>query len=239
MPNAPVLDLTFHSRAPGADYEVFQRYLKWREEVYGPLLIRVPEVKQLDNNEIVKTSLEYPHYGSILHWDNLHARENFFKTTESKAIVDELAIWVKRGVREPIWSVSYELMKSFRSESSSPVSKPDTRIENAPVMSLEAFRLSPEEEEKYFNWFNEFGCSSFVPLFVRLPGLKGYDWYKDTNLRRTPDAVREHEYSKYLSIIYFENIQAFDNFVESPELAAFLKMMGSVFPHGLNYKWYV
>jgi len=238
MENAPVINLTFHNRAPGADPEVFQRYLKWREEVYGPMLIKIPEVKELDNNEIIRDSLEYPHYGSILHWENLQAREMHLKTTEAKAVNDELNAWVKRGIRETIWSKTYMLIKSFRSGKAYSASQRDTRIDNAPIVSLEAFRLSDEEQEKYFNWFNEFGCSSFVPLFMKLPGLKGYDWYQATGLPPSLD-LREHEYPKYLSMIYFENIQAFENFVESSELAAFLKMMGSVFPYGLNYKWYV
>jgi heme-degrading monooxygenase HmoA len=70
-----------------------------------------------------------------------------------------------------------------------------------------------------------------------MPGLKGYDWYKYETSRKESD-VREREYPKYLSIIYFENTQAFDGFVKSPEAEAFFKMMRSVFPRGLKYEWY-
>jgi hypothetical protein len=237
MENAPVISLNFHSPAPGADPEVFQRYLKWREQVYSSLLIKIPQVKELVNNEIIRDSLEYPHFGTILHFENLQSLESYNNSEESKAVVGELSAWAKRGIRESIWSVTYELIKSIRSGAAYTPSRPDTRIENAQVVSLEAFRLSAEEEEKYFNWFNDFGFDSFVPLFTRFPGLKGYDWYRFLRLGLVD--AKEDEYPKYLSLIYFENIPAFDNFVKSPELAAFLKMLGSVFPRGLNYKWYV
>jgi hypothetical protein len=49
--------------------------------------------------------------------------------------------------------------------------KPGTKIENAPVMLLQGFRLSTEEQEKYSRWLSENGYV-FIPLFLRLPGLK-------------------------------------------------------------------
>jgi hypothetical protein len=64
----------------------------------------------------------------------------------------------------------------------------------------------------------------------------GYDWYEDTGLRRRQD-IREKEYPKYLSLIHFANIEAYEIFAKSPELATMQKSMRSVFPGGLNYKW--
>jgi len=236
--NTPVINVAFNSAAPGADIEVFERYQKWSTEVYLPMQMKVIGLKGIDFYHVIRENLEYPVVGVIYHWENLQAWETFPNSPKGAAISQEAAVWVKRGVRDPIWSVVYELIKSYRSLPLSSTDKPDTRIENAPVMSLEAFRLSPEDKEKYVNWFTEYGYSSFIPLFVRLPGFKGYDWYKYTGLTRSQD-VREHEYPKYLSIIYFENTQAFDNFVKSPELAAFFKVMRSVFPRSLRYGWYV
>lgn len=150
MENAPLINLTFHNRAPGTDPDVFQRYLKWREEVYGPILNKIPEVKELDNTEIVRPTLEYPRYGSILHWDNLHARDGHYKSTESQAINDELRAWVKRGVRQTVWSVTYELIRSLRCGVPFSANLRDTTIDKAPIMSLEAFRLSPGRGRKVF-----------------------------------------------------------------------------------------
>jgi heme-degrading monooxygenase HmoA len=73
---------------------------------------------------------------------------------------------------------------------------------------------------------------------MKLPGLMGYDWYEDTKLRRTKE-IRELNYPEYLSIIYFENLKAFEDFEKSPELVALQKSMRSVFPRGLNLQWHV
>ena len=234
--NAPVISMTFVNRAPGADIEVFERYRKWVNEVYLPLQMNIPGLRGIDSYQAARESLEYPVTGVVYHWENLQAYGTP-NTPERTAIQQEAAAWVKRGVRDPIWSVVYELIKSYRNVSPSS-GRPDTRIEGAPVMSLEAFRLSAEDEEKYVSWFTDYGCSSFIPLFLRLPGFKGYDWYKYMGLGRGPD-MREHEYPGYISMIYFENTSAFDNFVKSPELASFLKVMRSVFPRALKYEWYV
>jgi len=234
--NLPVISMMFGNRAPGADIEVFERFRRWTLEVYNPLQLKATGLKGIDNYQVVRESLEYPSYGLIFHFENWQAWENFAKAPEFAAIQREAVVWVKRGVRDPVWSSAYELVKSYRSEPLTP-GKPDTRIENAPVISLEAFLLSTEDEEKYVAWFTEYG-NSFIPLFLRLPGFKGCDWYKYAGSRSIRD-VREQDYPKYLSIFYFENTQSFDNFVKSPELAAFLKIMRSVFPHGLRYDWYV
>jgi hypothetical protein len=114
----------------------------------------------------------------------------------------------------------------------------DTRIENAPIMHLEGYRLLVEEQEKYLKWFTDFGCPIFMPLFMKIPGLAGYDWYKDTGLRGSREAER-WEYPEYLSIIYFENLKANDDFVKSPEMAGFHKAIRSVIPYRLGYVWYV
>jgi heme-degrading monooxygenase HmoA len=237
--NAPLISLNFNNRMPGADAEVFERYTRWTTEVYMPLQMKFPTLKGIDYYRAVKESLDYPIIGYIYHWPSLKAWETFTDSPEGTAVRQETVVWIKRGVRDPIWSVVYELVRSFRSGSTSAIGQPDTLIENAPVMSLEAFRLSPEDEEKYVSWFTEYGCSSFVPLFLRLPGFKGYDWYKYTGPGRQSQNAREQEYPSYVSLIYFENTRAFDNFVKSPELASFLKVMRSVFAHGLGYEWYV
>jgi len=75
-------------------------------------------------------------------------------------------------------------------------------------MHLEAYRLSPENQDKYNNWFYEYGFNIFLPLFMKRPGLKGYDYFKFSRSAYRTD-IRETEYPAFVSMIYFENIQAF------------------------------
>jgi hypothetical protein len=143
--SSPIISINFNNRTPGADIEVFERYLKWSTEVYLPLQMNIPGLRGIDYYQAGRESLEYPAVGYIYHWENLQAWENSPNSPEGAAIRQEVDVWVKRGIRDPIWSAVYELIKSFRSGPLSSAGRPDTRIENAAVMSLEAFRLSPED----------------------------------------------------------------------------------------------
>jgi len=238
MENRPIINITANSPAPGADADVYERYEKWAIEVYGPLTLKIPEALGLDYYKIVKENPEYPLVMRLIHFKNIRDWSAYTPSSIGTEILKELRSWEERGILEMIWYPAYALLKSFRNKPSSSGSQVTTLIDNASILYLEAYRTSPEEQEKYYKWFSEFGCNLFMPLILKLPGLMGYDWYEDTGLRRRQD-IRDTEYPKYLSIIYFENFEAYENYEKSPELVALQKSMRSVFPHGLNLKWQV
>jgi heme-degrading monooxygenase HmoA len=238
MENAPVISINAFSPAPGADSEVYERYEKWALEVYGPLTLKIPEALGIDYYKIVKENTEYPFNVVLAHYRNIKDCSAYASSGEGTAIQQELRSWEERGILEMVWYPVYSLLKGFRSKPRPSSGYETTMIENAPILYFEAFRLSQEEQEKYYKWFNDYGCNIFMPLIMKLPGLLGYDWYEDTGLRRRQD-IRELEYPKYLSIIYFENIESYEAYEKSPELAALQKSMRNVFPRGLNLKWHV
>lgn len=238
MENRPIITIMADSPTPGADSEVYERYWKWTREASAPIVIGIPEVAGLETYKIVKENREYPFTVSITHYQNIRGWSAFTPNSAGTAILKDLRSWEERGILEFIWYPAYALVKSFRSNLSSPNRQDTTMIDNAQIMYLEAYRTSPEEQEKYYKWFNDYGCNIFMPLFLKLPGLAGYDWCEDTGLRRRND-IRESEYPKYLSIIYFENLKAYEDYEKSPELVALQKSMRSVFPRGLNLKWHV
>jgi hypothetical protein len=238
MENTPVITLNGFSPYPGADPEIWERYTKWNEEVYAPLLIKYPTRKGIDTYQIVRENPLYPFRLGIHHHENLTSQQNARKTAEQIAITQDSASWEKRNVIDQLWSAVYQLVRSFRSEQGLPGDKPDTRIQNAPVMHLEAYRLSLEDQDKYNKWFAEYGMNIFIPLFMKQPGIKGYDYYTYSGIQVRNDA-RETEYLAYLSVIYFENMQSFDKYENSPELTTFHKTLRNVFPRGVNYRWYV
>jgi len=239
LENAPVITLRFISIVPGANIEAWERFNKWFAEVYGPMLfMKTRGATGNDFYRLIGDTPEYPQMGSFSHRENLSLWKAATETTEIVSVQNEFIAWEKRGVIESIWSAVYELIKSYRSDPALSGQKEDTRIENAPIMHLEAYRLSPENQGKYFNWFAEFGCKIFIPLFLRSPGLKGYDWFKFTGLARSKE-VRDLEYPAYLSVVYFENIKSFEDFTKSPEQVAFQKALRTGFPRGLKYEWYV
>jgi len=239
MENAPVINLTGMALAPGADTDTWNRYQKWAQEVYHPLLLtKVVGCTGTDRYRIVKENSAYPLQFTIMHYDNLKLWEDSLKSPERIAVAGELIAWMKRRIVEVTWSHPYELLKSFRNEPTSITGEENTRIDGAPFMHLEAYYLQPESQEKYREWLTNFGFNAFIPLFLRLPGFKGYDCYKNAGLKGMYDE-REWDFPPFLSILYFANIEAFENYTKSPELIAFQKSLRSVFPPGLNFIWYV
>lgn len=105
-------------------------------------------------------------------------------------------------------------------------------------MHIEAYRFSAGDAAKYEKWFAEYAFNIFIPLFMKLPGIKGYDHYKDTGIR-IAQAFREKDYPAYMSIAYLDNLEAFRNYEKSPELANFRKNLKNVFPDGKGYQWWV
>lgn len=238
MENAPVMTLAGTSSAAGVYSEIWERFKKWNEEVYMPLHMTIPGRTGIDLYQMVKQSPEYPSELIVWHTKDIKAAEESFTNPERIAVAGEFTSWVKRRVIETIWNARYALIKSFRSELSNAQGKEDTRIENAPILHIEGYRFRPDDQDKYSTWLNEYGFSSFIPLFMRLPGIKGYDCYKKVSYKSLVEA-REWEYPDFVSALYFQDMTAFENYEKSPELVAYQKALRNVFPNGLNLRWYV
>jgi hypothetical protein len=101
--------------------------------------------------------------------------------------------------------------------------------------------MSHEDQDKYKKWLDEYGFNVLIPLTMKLPGLQAINCYKDTVLQNQASTMgtREQEYPQFITVLYFENQKAFENYTKSAELLAFQKAIGNIFPHGLNFKWYV
>jgi hypothetical protein len=221
MENAPVINMTFVSLAPGVEKEIVQRYHNWTNEATIPLIYKNTSIMGINRYNIIRKNPEYSSWGTIQNWENIGDYEKYLKSQEKKAVNDDLDSWVRRGVRQGVWSVVYELIKSFRADTATN-SKRDTRIENASLMHLEAYRMTPEDQERFNKWFEE-NSRVFIPLFMKTCGLKGYDYLKYSDFSKSTQAsqARETEYPSYLSILYFEDLKAFESFQESPEQDSF------------------
>ncbi|MFH0846653.1 MAG: hypothetical protein V1894_01150 [Chloroflexota bacterium] len=238
MENRPAMSFSGISPTPGVDSETYSRFLNWMTEVYAPLHMTIPGRTGMDSYKIVTESPEYPSLLSLLHYKNIQAREASLTNPERIAVANELNAWIKRRVMVYVWVNPYELVKSFRNKQFKEQSKGDTMIENAPILHIEGYRFRPGDQEKYANWLNDYASSSFVPLIMRLPGIKGYDFYENIGGKTLVEA-REWEYPDSLSALYFEDMVAFENYTKSPELLALKKGLLNTFPNGLNLRWYV
>jgi hypothetical protein len=147
------------------------------------------------------------------------------------------------GRYERVWNTPYMLVKRLKNEALTYNKNKDYTPENAPVILLYGAGLSPDEWEKYHIWFNEWGYPVYLPVLLKVPGVIEYSRWWLSNIRSRmppkPNIPEDPKYPQDLSIIYFENLKAYQNFEKSREFAAFNKNLASEFPNDLTYRWNV
>jgi hypothetical protein len=238
MENRPAISFTGISPNPGARAEDLERQQKWDNVAYPSVIMSIPAVAGLDHYYNIRQNLQYPDRLSFSHYKTLKDWQDSATSQQRVALGVEFKSWIERGTLDYIWSATYTLLKSFRSRPVFSDTNEDTRIENAPVMQLEAYRFTPEERDKYVKWFGDNGRSILEPLFLKVLGFAGYDWYEYTGLRMR-DYASELEYPELLSALYFENSKSREDFLRSPELVDFHKALRRVIPRRLGYQWHV
>jgi hypothetical protein len=155
------------------------------------------------------------------------------------AIQAELKAWTERGIVEFIWRARYVLLKSLKKTPTTPPLQVTAQQQNT-IIHLEAYCLTGEKEVLYGKWLQEYGFGVFFPLFLRMPGITGFDCFQHLDVKANPAGrARVTKYPLYLSLVTFENLEAFDNYTRSAELAASQKALRNIFPLGLDYRWYV
>jgi hypothetical protein len=239
MGNARIITLTGTSRIPGADPEIYARLANWSQEVYIPEFMKIQGRMGWDLYNILRESPEYPARMSLGYVENLEILEKGREDPNYAFLTQDIDAWRKRNVSGYLWSAAYELVRGFRNHPVLSIQDEDARPENFSLMHMEAYRISAAEADLYRKWFDDYAVNIFIPLFLKLPGVRGYDFFRDTGVRINQYA-RETKYPVYLSVVYFEDIKSFEQFEKSHELERFRKNLMQVFPPlGPNIKWYV
>ena len=239
MEDAPVISLNGFSPYPGVEPELWERFQKWSYEVYAPIMMKYPGRTGIFHYSIARESPLFPALVSMHHYDSYSSQKQTYSNQDQIAIQNDNRAWGNRNVMDGVYSLVYQLIRGFRSNSDAQNAKPDTRIENAPIMHLEGYRMSLETQEQYNKWFVNYGMNIFIPLFLKQTGVRGYDYYKFLGRRQGGSNPRELDYPAYLSILYFENLEDFARYEKSPELITFHRTLRNTFPGGFDYFWYV
>ncbi len=103
-------------------------------------------------------------------------------------------------------------------------------MEEKPVIHIAARSFKPEEEEKHNNYFEKWFYEAYVPRLGEVTGLKGADRYRI--VKESP------RYPKYIQILQFDNLKAYEEYERSPDLAAMRTSFDANFP-GSDYRWFV
>jgi len=171
----------------------------------------------------------------MLHYANQSAYDFRVKNQDGSDIQGDMRnSW---GI-EWIWGGVYRLVKGVRHDVALPgKAQIATQIVNAPLMHIEILNLGTAEYKRYASWFNSVGSDIFIPLFMETTELMGWDLLEWTGNVREYFKVKE--YPTYLSLLYFQSIDDFNDFEKSPALAAFKRAVKQILPEGISYKWYV
>jgi hypothetical protein len=237
MENAPVIHIAANKVLP----EYRERYMGWVFEAYWPLLMKSTWLKAIDTFSIVKENPEYNITMTIFYFDSLNSSDNYRKSAEYAAWVKDLATTWQPARAEIFWRARYEQIASFKNTLDISLNIKGEKTPNPPVILLEGYRLSPETEEKYNTWFAKWGHEVYIPLLMKLSGLKQYVQYRLASYNITDGLAprRPVEYPPYLNIFTFENLKACEEYEKSLELAALKGATQALLPRGLDYKWYV
>jgi hypothetical protein len=238
MENTPVISFTGF-RLPD-DTEAVKRVRDWVNAAHRPLRRQSPWWLDVHRYDIVKKNPAYPDRISVWHFNSLDDYEkNLIDPAWKAATDDERGLRTKYGY-QTLWYPVYELQTSFRHGAVFyPAGKENLLAGSAQILFFSAFNLSPFLQDKFAEWFSRWGYAVFLPLFLKLPGLTGYDFYKFIKFEASYDDTGnlEKDYPAFLSLLYFEDLNALENYRKSPELATFQKVLQADFSGALNTRW--
>jgi len=241
--------LSFDSR------ESEEKYDKWHAGAYAPMLLSARE-QGLEHYLLLEETPAYPKIIFLGYYDNLENFLIYSNSPERNAYFkDTQTTWGDKMERR--WGVLYQVVRRFKNEAAIPdagdIDKSHSNVqmkeytpEKAPVVLLKGLSLSVDEWDKYDTWIREWAYDVYIPMLLKVPGVNEYTrcWLSNVDVGYSgstpkPGATESVNYPQDLSIIHFENVKAYQNFLKSKELAVFEKNLATEFPSGLTYKWSV
>jgi hypothetical protein len=230
--------------------EDHNNWSKWSIGSLIPLLMSTDSIIGIDSYRFIDG--QHPH--NILafnHYLNLSGYLIDTHSPERDAYRKDIqTTW--GGKFEWSWLTLYQLVKRLKSPDGTQIKDGElvnttTRFkdyanEDGPMMLLRGLRLSSDEWQRYDNWIYEWGYNIYVPLLLKVPGTIEYSRWWLSNITPPgippkPGVSENPEHPQDLSLIYFENLKAYENFLKSKELAVFDQNLKNAFPEGLTYTW--
>lgn len=229
-----------------------EKYLKWTQGAYSHMLLENTPLMGIDQCFVLERKPNYPKIVHLNFQEDLEGFLSYAHSPERDAYYKDIhASWGK--TMERVWQVIYQVVKRFETSSDTLPEINDNADgktyhekvysdDDAPIILLKGLGLSGGDWEKYDAWINEWGYEVYIPVLMKIPGVIEYNrcWLSNIGWFGSPPksgASGDPNYPQDLSIIYFENLKAYNVFQNSKGLAAFEKNLAAEFPGGLNYKW--
>jgi hypothetical protein len=231
--------------------EAFQDYDKWAKASFTPMLMSTGARLGGEMGSPLEEKLAYRQRLNINYFKDFENYFAFAGTTEFDAYWKDIyTTW--NGKFDISWQSVYFVVRRFKGIQLTPIDKgkivdkttylKEFVEDDVPVVLFKGLGLSSDEWEKYDAWVKDWGYDVYIPLLLKVPGVTEFCRCWLSNVRREgsvlkPSTTTNPDYPHDLSIIYFENLKAYQSFLKSKELAAYEKNLVATFPGGLNYRW--
>jgi hypothetical protein len=229
MENAPFLGfagLKFHQP------EDHVRFGKWMEGAYMPLIARTGWVAALDRFRIIQDNPLYPDYVTFYSVDTLQSIKNLWDEKDTIAVERDIE---KTFAGKCDW-FSHALYRRLRSFIKEPAARMKPGVVS--VVSVEAYSLPFLGKTRYEAWFEEYGYDIFLPLIMKLPGIIAYNHYLLLDIGFLNFEIGPiPEQPPYLSVICFNDLEAYENYAKSKELGAFRVAIKAAVTGNIELKW--
>jgi len=225
-------------------------YFKWAKASFAPMLMSTGYFLGVERGVPIEDKLISRRRLSIGYYKDLESYLAHMATPEQDAYYKDInTTWGGKFERS---SSTYLVVRRLKGVQSIPINKgdivdKDTYLKefaegSEPIVLLRGLGLNSDDWEKYDAWVKEWGYKIYIPLLLKIPGVIEYCRCWLSNVWREGPVVKpgitiNTEYPQDLSIIYFENLKAYQNFQKSKELEVYDKNLAAAFPGGLNYKW--
>jgi hypothetical protein len=215
MGNAPITFFRGHNVPP----DLREQFKNWRFEAYIPILLKIPGLERVEYYQIIKENPLYPYFLGIFHYSELPDRLKRSDSPDWHAVMEDQAKTFSRV--EPFWSKHYLFLRNFDNVSNPAFPEPKT--DDAPIIKIEAFKLSPDQTERYNEWFVKWAYRVYIPVLLMLPGFKEYIHYQKSEydaavLHKITGLPIVTEYPRYVSVLHFANQESCENYENSPAL---------------------
>jgi len=236
MGNVPVIFIVGTNRAPTPEGR--ERIANWSKEAHRPLFMQDTWWSGMHDSLILEKNNQYPEHLSLWFYENLDARDKSLNDPGRLALVkDQVSLFEKYGA-EFVWRAIYECVFGFRSGAIfSPMGKEATLAGRAPIIYLSALKLTTFIEKNYEEWFSHQAYETYIPLLMKLGGLRGYDFFRLVRNRPESELAREKDYPAFFSLLYFDDPASLEAYRKSAELAAMQSAIQAYFSGTLNVKW--
>ena len=223
MPNYPYMNFGCTSFS----FEIEERYNNWYNEVYSPeIFMKAEGVRERRRYKELESIGKNAQYISIAYNENeRHLRNNL--ASEGRRIYDADRDKTFAGKFELIWRAQYELIKYV-------VKDPSIKVKPHPegtVLHIEAYKMPPEDEERYITWLSRFGYDSYLQLLMKSTGLIEYSHHKLVPIKdqKATAPIKDPDNPRYLSLFHFHDAEDYHAFIDSLEFTLFRERIKSGF----------